>query len=1196
MAEQDAPDTDPAVEAFVAKWRDPEGSERSNYQLFIVELCELLDLPRPGPATEANERATCVFERGVTFKHPGGASTTRFIDCYKRDCFILEAKQSPRRAGQRDDADAPDMFGETPAPRSKGRRRGWDSIMRGARDQAEGYARALPVEHGYPPFLLVVDVGNVIEVFADFSGQGKNYAHFPDTQHYRIDLDDLHDPKVRERLRAIWTAPQTLDPARESAEVTQDIAKRLARIATRLEGAGHDPHAVADFLMRCVFTMFAEDVDLLPEDAFTELLAQQVETPANFPTALETFWGIMDTGGYALHLNAQLKRFNGTLFKDRTALPLDAESIGELLAAARRNWADVEPTIFGTLLERALNPRDRAQLGAHYTPRAYVERLVIPTVMEPLRADWRDVKARADELRRAGKLDAARAVLRDFLNTLATTRVLDPACGTGNFLYVAMELMKRLEGEVVTALAELDETAPRLALSGETVDPSQFLGLEVNPRAVAIADLVLWIGYLKWQLKTGGVEAIGEPVLHPHNTIREQDAVLTWTQRELRRDDHGRPITVWDGRSYTPHPVTGEPVPDTAQRVETYRYHGPQPAGWPDADFVVGNPPFIAGKDLRAELGDGYAEAVWAARPEMPRGADFVMHFWDAAATRLRAKGWRLRRFGFITTNSITQTFSRRVVERHLNAKDPLSLVFAVPDHPWLKQADRAAVRIAMTVAAKGEREGVLGRVTREADLNTDAPRVDLEREQGKVLANFTIGADLSLTRSLFANTNLASRGVSLHGRGFIVTPRKAQELGLGRVAGLDAHIRPYRNGRDLTQRPRGVMVIDLFGLRADEVRERFRAVYQHVVDHVKPERDQNRRRVYRDNWWIFGEPRSDLREILDGLPRYIATVETAKHRFFQFLDAAVRPDNMLVNIGLDDAGALSVLSSRLHVRWMLAAGGNLGVGNDPRYTKSRCFDPFPFPAFDALSPALARHLRHQGERLDRHRKAVLDANPQLTMTGLYNVLERVRALEAGADAEPLSAAEKDVYDAGLVGVLKEIHDEIDAAVLRAYGWRDLIDALVGKPGATAPSPHVTPEQEAAEQDLLGRLVALNQERAAEEARGHVRWLRPEFQRPKLAHKVPEPAEAETPETELALVAEESKPKWPSDGLAQIRAVQDILREADGPVDPETLARAFAGKLSPKRRQRVEDVLQTLVVTGSAATPPDDPARYFAIQ
>jgi len=924
MAEQDAPDTDPAVEAFVAKWRDPEGSERSNYQLFIVELCELLGVPRPGPATEPNERTTCVFERSVTFNHANGATSRGSIDCYKRDCFILEAKQSPKRAGQRADTGAPDMFGDTSF--STGPRRGarrWDSIMRGAREQAEGYARALPVEHGYPPFLLVVDVGSAIEVFADFSGQGKNYAHFPDTQRYRIDLDDLHDPKVRERLRAIWTDPQSLDPARQSAEVTQDIAKRLARIATRLEGAGHDPHAVADFLMRCVFTMFAEDVDLLPEDAFTELLAQQVETPANFPAALETFWGIMDTGGYALHLNAQLKRFNGTLFKDRTALPLDAESIGELLAAARRNWANVEPTIFGTLLERALNPRDRAQLGAHYTPRAYVERLVIPTVMEPLRTDWRDVKARADELRRAGKPDAARAVLRDFLHTLATTRVLDPACGTGNFLYVAMELMKRLEGEVVTALAELDETAPRLALSGETVDPSQFLGLEVNPRAVAIADLVLWIGYLKWQLKTGGVEAVSEPVLHPHNTIREQDAVITWTQRELRRDERGHPITVWDGRSTTPHPVTGEPVPDTAQRVETYRYHGPQPAGWPDADFVVGNPPFIAGKDLRAELGDGYAQAVWAARPEVPRGADFVMHFWDAAATRLRAKGSRLRRFGFITTNSITQTFSRRVVERHLNEKAPLSLVFAVPDHPWLKQADRAAVRIAMTVAAKGEREGVLGRVTREADLNTDAPRVELERHAGVILPDLTLGVDTSQVKPLLANQEIGFRGICVGGHGFILKGTERNRFD-DKERSI---IKPICNGEEFARNVASRYVIDAYGLEKKHLQYHFPNIYQRLLEQVYPYRNQSKRESYRKKWWIFMEPRPEYREATKQLRNYFVTPMTSRHRYFISAEPHTLSDQGLIVIALEDSLFLSLLSARLHVRWMLSAGGTSEQG-----------------------------------------------------------------------------------------------------------------------------------------------------------------------------------------------------------------------------------------------------------------------------
>ena len=1188
----------PEVARFVDKWAETGGAETANAQPFVIDLCHLLGVPEPAPQREENRLNDYVFERSVAFKHADGTTTPGRIDCYKRDCFVLEAKQSAKRQGARRAQEAADggLFGDLePATKAGHAKRGtgsWDTVMRQARKQAEDYARALPVDHGYPPFLLVVDVGHVIELFADFSGQGKNYVHFPDKQGFRIRLEDLHEPAVRDRLRRVWTDPQSLDPTRRAAEVTRDIADRLADVAKRLEGR-HDPREVATFLMRCLFTMFAEEerVGLLPKDCFLHLLEQQKDSPETFPQALEQFWRTMDQGGYALHLNATIKRFNGTLFRDCTALPLDAEGIHELWVAARRDWSDVEPSIFGTLLEHALDADERSRLGAHYTPRAYVERLVIPTVIDPLRNDWQQVQAAAEELRRQGDPAAARKRLRDFLHQLATTRVLDPACGTGNFLYVALELMKRLEGEVVAALEDLGEDAPRLALQGETVNPQQFYGLELNPRAVQIADLVLWIGYLKWQIKTGGAASIKEPVLHRYGTIREQDAILTWDRRELRRDDRGRPITVWDGRSTKPHPVTGALVPDDTRRVESYRYINPRPAQWPEVEFVVGNPPFVAGKDLRNELGDGYAEAVWAARPHMPGGADFVVHFWDYAAELLRGKGTKLRRFGFITTNSVTQTFSRRVIERHMKDKPPLSLIFAVPNHPWLKQADKAAVRIAMTVAVRGEREGILAKSVRERGLNTDTPTVELEARTGKVLANLSLGADLSQARPLLANELLASPGIKLHGSGFIVTPKQAQSLGLGKVPGLDRHIRPYRHGRDLTQRPRGVMVIDLYPLRESDVRDHFPDVYQHVHDRVKPERDQNKRASYREKWWIFGEPRTELREFLDDLERYIATVETSKHRFFQFLDAAVRPDNMLVAIGLHDAAHLSLLSSSLHVRWMLAAGARLGIGNDPRYSKSRCFDPFPFQDISELSQATVDRLRDLGERLDRHRKDRLATHEHLTMTGLYNVLERVRALEAGTDELSLSESERDVWDAGQVGILQELHDEIDAEVLRAYGWDDLIDALVGKPGGTMPSRHNAPDQEAAEQELLSRLVALNRERAAEEKRGQVRWLRPEFQLPRLRHKLPEGDQLAAAYAEPVQPA--AQPSWPKDGMQQIRVVHDVLAAADGPVSPDQVARAFSGRLSPKRRLRVEEVLQTLVATGAARTAQENGGGYF---
>ncbi len=900
--------------------------------------------------------------------------------------------------------------------------------------------------------------------------------------------------------------------------------------------------------------------------------------------------------GYAPHLNATLKRFNGSLFRNRTAIPLEADEISELHIAAGRDWRDVEPAIFGALLERALDERKRAELGAHYTPRAYVERLVVPTIIEPLRSDWEAALAEAHALDEAGDRGAALSRVKDFHHALCTTRVLDPACGTGNFLYVSLELMKRLEGEALDALEGLGEDAPRFVMEGETVGPRQFYGLELNPRAVAIADLVLWIGYLKWQLRTLPPDRLSEPVLHAYGTIREQDAVLAFDRQELLRDEKGKPLSRWDGVTVKLHPITGEEVPDPDAQVAMYRYENPRPAEWPEAEFIVGNPPFIGGKDMRKRLGDGYAEACWKTRRKIPGGADFVMHFWDEAATRLLRKPKRgqtnpLRRFGFITTNSVTQTFSRRVIERHMRAKQPLSLAYAVPDHPWLKAADKAAVRIAMTVAARGEGEGRLAAVERESGLNTDTPLVELRERTGEIAGNLKIGANMTAIQPLLANKGISSRGVVLHGPGFIVTPRQAEALGLGTTPGLERYILAYRNGRDIAQRPKGVMVIDLFPLSADEVRERFPKVYQHVVERVKPERDNNRREYRRKNWWLFGENIPVARDYLFSVPKYISTVETSKHRFFQFLDANIRPDNMLVCIGSDAADLLAVLSSRLNVVWSIKAGGWLGMGNDPRYSKSRTFDPMPFPALDGQNN-LAPVLTDLGERLDKFRKERLAEYDFLTMTALYNVLERVRELDNGSDTE-LSATEREVHEAGLVSVLKEIHDDIDRAVFEAYGWADLTPALVGRPGATMPSPHKTPEQEKAEEELLARLVALNRERAEEEQGGTVRWLRPDYQIPKLGQK----AKAAQVEADLAAPeAAAGKPAWPREELARIRALRDMLDRAAAPASAKTLSAAFKGKDSPRRRKAVEKALETLAAAGAAqrtADGEDGEGRYF---
>ncbi|WP_354416026.1 class I SAM-dependent DNA methyltransferase [Mesorhizobium shonense] len=1119
---------------------------------------------------------------------------------------MLEAKQSGKRQAAKVDAGQLQLIPEDAAQHKPGQAkrgtRGWDQVMLAARKQAEDYARALPVEHGYPPFLLVVDVGHVIEVYADFSGQGKNYAHFPDRQSFRIGMDDLRDGKVQARLRAIWTDPHSLDPAKVSAEITRDIAERLAKIAKRLEGK-HDAKDVAEFLMRCLFTMFAEDVKLIPEKGFQKLLGQMKDTPEHFVSALESLWAVMDGGGYAPHLNATLKKFNGSLFKKRTALPLARDDINELWIAAGKDWSDVEPAIFGTLLERALDPRERSKLGAHYTPRGYVERLVVPTIVEPLRADWELVQGRVKELRDKGDQAGALAAVKAYHHKLCTTRVLDPACGTGNFLYVSLELMKRLEGEVLEALDGLGEDQARFAMEGETVSPRQFYGLELNRRAVPIADLVLWIGYLKWQLRTAGLASITEPILHAYGTIMQQDAVIAYDRQELLRDASGRPLSRWDGVTKKLHPITGEEIPDPDAAVPLHTYVNPKRAPWPEVEFIVGNPPFIGGGMMRFELGDGYAEACWKARPNVQPKADFVMHFWDEAATRLLRKPMKgeanpLRRFGFITTNSITQTFSRRVIDRHMTAKEPLSLVFAVPNHPWMKASDKAAVRIAMTVAEKGDRDGVLAKVMSEADLNTDTPNVELEGRTGKIGANLEIGAPVGLARALSANEGLCRNGMMLAGKGFVVSPSKAAGLISADGGDADQVVLPYVNGGDLTRTPKPRFVIDLFGRTADDVARDFPSIYQHVLETVKPERDTNNRPAFRHRWWVFGEPRSTFRPALAGLQRYLATTETTKHRTFRFLDGTVTPDHMVVAIAIPAAEVLSVLSSRLHIAWAIATGGWLGVGNDPRYSKSRTFDPFPFPM--AVDPKLMpgdplyaqqERLRELGEQLDSFRKDRLAAHAFLTMTGLYNALERLRELENDCDVPPLDDAERDVHQAGLVSVLKEIHDEIDRAVFTAYGWEDLIPELVSKPGATVPSPHKAEAQERAEEELLSRLVAVNQERVADEKRGLVRWLRPDYQIPKLGVKAPRPKSEHVGTFDIEMPETGDRPKWPTDGLEQIRIVRDLLAKAPSPTPPDAIASVFDGRNTSKRKDRVEQVLRTLVATGLAREV--EGQRYF---
>jgi hypothetical protein len=737
-------------------------------------------------------------------------------------------------------------------------------------------------------------------------------------------------------------------------------------------------------------------------------------------------------------------------------------------------------------------------------------------------------------------------------------------------------------------LEQLGETQDKLALEGETVTLQQLRGIELNGRAAALAELVLWIGWLQWHVRTRGIGSVAEPVVHDYGNIEHRDAVLAYDAVEPALDAHGQPITRWDGETFRKHPVTGEDVPDEAAQVVQMRYINPRPAEWPAADFIVGNPPFIGDKRLRLALGDGYVDALRSTIAEVPDSAEFVMYWWHHAAATVRAGA--ARRFGFITTNSLRQTFNRRVIEAHLNApKNPLTLAFAVPDHPWVDSAQGAAVRIAMSVGTVAAEEGRLLSVGEETASGDDEVAVRLDERRGLLHADLRLGANVAGARALAASAGISGNGVMLAGSGFIVTREEAAMLGLGTVPGLERHIREYRNGRDLMATPRDVLVIDLFGMSVDEVRHRFPAVFQWVSERVKPDRDQNNRPRIRDFWWVFGEPRRVLRAALDGLPRFVATVETAKHRVFQFLDASVLPDHMLIAIATSDAKQLGVLSSQVHVEWALAAGGRLGVGNDPRYNKSRCFEPFPFPHDDTgLTPALADRIRQLAEQLDAHRKARQAAHESVTLTGLYNVLDKLRRGEA------LTAKDKLLHEQGLVSVLQSLHDELDAAVLRAYGWSDL-----------GPVPWADEAARGAwTETLLERLVSLNAKRAAEEAAGTVRWLRPEFQDPArraaaaapvpqqaglegLASKADAAAEAaqaaeegEAAEATVAVAAAPAAQPWPPTLPEQVRAVAQLLAASPAPLPLPAIEAGFKGKGPWKKG--LPRILETLEALGRA--------------
>ena len=822
---------------FIAKWRASELKERSAAQEHFIDLCRVLGEPTPAEADPAGERYS--FERGAR-KDTGGDG---WADVWKRGCFAWEYK------GQRANLDA-------------------------AFNQLRQYALALE----NPPLLIVSDM-------VRFRIR-TNWTNSVSVTH-EFTLHDLADGATRDKLKWAMSDPERLRPGETRQAVTERAAATFAELAQGLRDRGHEPQTVAHFVNRLVFCMFAEDVGLLADNMFTRMLEHARRRPEEFTDLAQDLFGAMSTGGQ-IGFEA-VAWFNGGLFDDDTALPLKREGIETALKAAALDWSEIDPSILGTLFERGLDPDKRSQLGAHYTDRDKIMRIVEPVIVRPLLAEWESAKAeivamveRAD---RAGSVAArtrlrreADQALRTFLERLRKFTVIDPACGSGNFLYLALHTLKDIEHRV-----QLEAEALGLPRGFPAIGPANVKGIEINAYAAELARVSVWIGEIQW-MRRNGFSNTTNPILDPLDTIECRDAIL---------------------------------APD-----------GTEPE-WPEADVVIGNPPFLGYSPQRETLGDEYVSAMRSQyKGAVPAFADLVC-YWFHKAGRLVASG-DVSRAGLVATNSIRGGKNRIVLDQIVEHS---AVYDAWADEPWI--VDGAAVRVSL-VCFGGRDAGLPVRLDGEAVVR--------------------INADLSATTDLTAAVRLATnRKTAFIGgmkkgafdisgevaRGWLQCPANPNGRPNADV------LKPWMNGMDVTRRPAGKWIVDFGHDMTEAEAALYEGPFAHVRERVKPARDQNNRDDLRRNWWRHDRSGQTLFERIATQPRYIATPRVAKHRLFVWIDSRICPDGQLVVITRDDDVTFGILHSRFHEAWALRLGTSLE--DRPRYTPTTTFETFPFP--DGLSP-----------------------------------------------------------------------------------------------------------------------------------------------------------------------------------------------------------------------------------------------------
>jgi hypothetical protein len=919
------------LRGFVEAWQDRPGGERSGFQQFLVELCQALGTAVPNGVDFAFEyRVSGVGDRGL-------------VDAYKRGHFMIEAKRA--RSSSRES-------GSTPV---RGDALGYTEFIRSAYvNQLFRYRRA---DRDPPPLLIVVDIGYKLWIWPAFADE---VPDFWSPERIVVPFAELAEPRNAELLLACFERPELLDRRRQREQVSQDIAGKLAKLAREL-GPRADKARVADFIMRVLFCLFADAAGLLPPGVMRELCSRAAEDPECSASDFAELFATMRSGGR--FRGRTLERFGDAVIGETRALPLSAGELTLLVELCELDWQHLDPAIFGTLLEQALDEHERWRLGAHYTPRAHVERLVAATLV-PLEDQWRAVQAHfglrsaalAEPASRQRLRGLVESTLAPFHEQLVQLRVLDPACGTGNFLTVAYRRIAAIDQEYRALVGQLfgDQQVIEESLA---VRPDRFIGLEKNAWAAEIAQLVLFIGHVQVWLERTGIGPIGE---HERGRRAKVIAALASCERSI---------------------VVGDAVIDDRD----------QRPPWPKADYIVGNPPYVGNKQMREALSSAYVDRLRRAYPEIPRTVDLVMFWWYRAAQAV-ASG-ECRRMGLITTNSIRQVHNRPVVRAALDGDPPLRLAWAIADHPWVDRG--AQVRIAMSVVEQARADdppALLGTV-----IDERRDRVELRFTRAEAIhADLQAALDLESAEPLLANEGVCFQGMNLVGKdGFVLTAAQVEALGHA-IDDLPRVIRPYLGGREFLHARRGEYVIDAFGLDASELAELHPRLHAWLVERVLPDRRRNARAAYRDRWWLFGEPRVRLRAALLGLDQFIVTNETARQRTFERVEIETVPDHQLYAIASDDPFVLGVLLSIFHRAWALAKGGRQGVGNDPRYNSTQCFSTFAFPD----PPKLLRHrIAAMADGIDVERKRLRAEDPQWTLAKIHARLEDLQAKREMGDA-----------------------------------------------------------------------------------------------------------------------------------------------------------------------------------------------------